>query len=310
MRKPLLLSPVVLMAATLGFAAAVSAQERVANRAADGGFEGAGVSLALPPEAMFPIFSGGWASRGARPAEVVADTPFAGSRSLRIETRPGDPSQVVQDLPLTGAAYAIHFAFLLESGSQTVRLLGDWDRMDPANGLAAFEARIAPDGIRFLTPTGVWWWDAAIRADEWHTLSVVADPRIGAQSVRFDGAPILSIPGAAYLRRSTLSLAAGAADHGVFRYDAVTVVDLTDAELAAIVSAAEAWDGPSTGVVNERIAAARAALRQGSAALALPELGIARNLLPDSEPEAADLRGAISELMALIEANSRIRPAR
>jgi hypothetical protein len=308
MRKPVIGTSTLAVAAVVVAVTTATAQERVRNRVAGGDFESAGVSLVLPAAAGFPVFSGGWASRGTRTLEIVGDNPFAGVGALRIETRPNDSVEVIQDLPLADAGYALHFAFLIEDGSQTVRLLSDWDRQTPSSGVPAFEARISTSGIRFATPAGVWRWSAPISPREWHSLSVIADPRLGTQNVRFDGAVTMSMPGVPFLRRSTLVLAGSPEDAGAFRYDAFTMVTLADLELAAITDAAAAWADPARTAFLARVAAARAALERGSGALALAELDMAQGLLTPSRARTADLYRALSELIALIEANTRREP--
>ncbi len=312
MRKPAIRSLSVAAVGLALLASSAAAQQNGVNHVSDGGFESGMVSLSLPATTRFPVFSGGWASRGRRSPEIQATGSFAGVRSLRLETRPEDPIALIQDLPLDGAAYGLRFAFFIESGSQTVRLLGDWDRGSPADGTPAFEARLSTAGIHLATPGGTWRVETEISPLEWHSLDVVADPRRGTQDVRIDGRPVVSLPGVPFVRRSTLVIGGGAADDGVFRYDAIVVTSLVDLELAAITDAVAAVDIPFREAVLRRLAAARAALDRGSPTLALPELGVARNMLGlgTSGSVTQSARQAISDLMALIEATGRLRPAR
>ena len=280
------------------------AQEHSLNRVADGDFESGFVSLSLPAAPQFPMFSGGWASRGRRVPDLVQEEAFEGLVSMRIDTRPADPLQIIQDLPVNSPAYGMRFAFFIERGSQTVRLLDAWDHRLPGSGTPAFEARISATGIRFTTPAGSWQFDGDIAPRQWHTLSVIADPRTDTQSVRLDGVPAISLPGVSLRRPSTIVLGGSATDTGTFRYDAIEVLSLVDLELSMIRDAVATLDIPASAAIGDRLAAAAAALDRGSSVLALPELGVARNMLGSTALATENLRLAITELIRLMEASS------
>jgi hypothetical protein len=303
MRKPAKIGG-LLVAFGLLWADYAVAQERSLNRVADGDFESGFVSLSLPAAEQFPMFSGGWASRGRRVPDAVQETAFEGLVSMRIDTRPADPLQVIQDLPVNSPAYGMRFAFFIERGSQTVRLLDAWDRGRPDSGTPAFEARISTTGIRFTTPAGSWQFDGDVAPRQWHTLSVIADPRTDTQSVRLDGVPLILLPGVSPGRPSTIVLGGSATDSGAFRYDAIEVMSLVDLELSMLRDAVSTLDIAARGAIGERLAAAAAALDRGSTVLALPELGVARNMLGTTALATENLRLAIEELMELMEASS------
>ncbi len=292
------------MASGLLWSTYAMAQEHSLNRVADGGFESGFVGLNLPAAAQFPMFSGGWASRGSRVPDLVQEKTFEGLVSMRIDTRPADPLQVIQDLPINSPAYGMRFAFFIERGSQTVRLLYAWDHRLPDSGTPAFEGRISATGIRFTTPAGSWQFDGDIAPRQWHTLSVIADPRTDTQSVRLDGVPLISLPGVSPRRPSTIVLGGGTTDTGTFRYDAIEVVSLVDLELSMIRDAVAILDIPARAAIGDRLAAAAAALDRGSSALALPELGVARNMLGSTTLATENLRLAITQLIQLMEASN------
>ena len=281
-----------------------AAQERSLNRVADGDFESGFIGLNLAAVDQFPMFSGGWASRGRRVPDLVQEETFEGLVSMLIDTRPGDPLQVIQDLPVNSPAYGMRFAFFIERGSQTVRLLNAWDHRQPDSGTPAFEVRISARGILFTTPAGSWRFDGDIAPRQWHTLSVIADPRTDTQSVRLDGVALLSLPGVALRRPSTIVLGGSATDTGTFRYDAIEVLSLVDLELSMIRDAVATLDIPARAAIGDRLAAAAAALDRGSSVLALPELGVARNMLGSTARATENLRRAITELIELMEASS------
>jgi hypothetical protein len=280
------------------------AQQEDVNRVADGDFENGFVSLSLPASAHFPMFSGGWASRGGRAPEVVNGDAYEGALSLRLVSRPTDPLQIIQDLPVNSSSYGMRFAFLIEDGDQTIRLLDGWDRGSPASGTPAFEARISSAGIDFATPAGSWRVTTPIAPLEWHALSVIADPRTGTHSVRLDGVPLMALPGVSTRRPSTIIFGGVAGASGTFRYDAVEVMSLVDLELATIRDGVARLDIPTRDAVLDRLAAAGAALTRGSETLALPELGVARNMLGTSALATENLRRALADLIELIEASS------
>jgi len=304
MRKPAPARLLIAAAVVTVWTGAANAQERSLNRVADGDFEAGAVALSLPAVAQFPLFSGGWASRGARLPQAVAADPFEGVASLRLATTPDDPLQLLQDIPLNSSAYGLRFAFFIESGVQTVRLLNDWNRGAPAAGTPAFEARLSAGAIVFTTPAGSWRLPLDITPGEWHALSIIADPRSGNQNVRLDGQPLIALPGISTRRPSTLILGGGADDSGTFRYDAVELISLADLELSTIRATVARLDIPARDDVLDRLAAAGAALQRGSQTLALPELGVARNMLGASALATENLRVAIAELIELLEASN------
>jgi len=319
MRKNRFSASALVAIAVLAAALPVRGQETSMNRLTDGDFESGFVSLSLPPLVPFPVFFGGWTSRGDRRPEIVPDA-FEGTRALRVSTRPDDPTQVIQDLPLNGTGVAVSFAFLIESGSQTIRLATDWNRRDTWDGEATFEATISEAGLSFSTPAGRWELNARIAPQVWHRLSIVADPRQGTQSVRLDGRQVASLPGLAMRRASTLLIAAGARDQGTFRYDSVETVSLVDLEISALRDATRTLDPSTRAPVLERLGAAQSALQRGAPTLALPELGVVHSLLRSAaqradamlesaadEPSATDLsrlQRAVADLIELIEADA------
>ena len=306
MRKPanLLRAGVVFaVAAWGGVATAQEAPERPLNRVADGNFESGFVSLRLPPDAPLPMFWGGWVSRGRRVPLMPANDSFDDGRSLRIVATASDPVQVMQDLPVNGRGYGARFAFLIEEGEQSVRLLqrGGDGRLDTAR--PAFEATISTERMRFTTPDGSWEIVVPVTPGAWHVLSVVADPRTGAQSVRLDGAPLIALPGVAPGRATTLMLGGVAGERGVFRYDAIEIVSLTDLEMMIAREAADRLDEPLRATIRARLSAAATALERGSHVLALPELTVARGLLRGSAPELVNAGRVLDDLIDLVEAD-------
>jgi hypothetical protein len=303
MRKPAITSGLLAAFGLLLGGSYALAQERTLNRVVDGDFEDGFVGLSLPAAPQFPIFSGGWASRGARVPGAVAQAAFEGRLSMRIASRPADPLQLIQDLPVNSPAYGMRVVFLIEQGSQTVRLLNAWDRGEPDSGIPAFAAGISTSGISFTTPAGSWRVDADISALEWHAMSVIADPRSGTQNVRLDGLPLIELPGVSERSPSTIVLGGSGADVGVFRYDAIEVMSLVDLELSSIRAAVAVLEIAAQPAILDRLSAARAALDRGSTALALPELGVARNMLGTTALATENLRRALAELIELIEAS-------
>jgi hypothetical protein len=196
----------------------------------------------------------------------------------------------------------MRFAFLIENGQQTVRLLEGWNRADPSSGTPTFEARISSGGIEFVTAAGRWRTAVVIEPDRWHTLTVIADPRVGTHDIRLDGTALISLPRSNALRPSTFI--AGGTSASTFRYDAIEVMSLVDLELAAIRDNVARLDVPVGAAVLDRLAAAGLALARGSTALAVPELGVARNMLGNSALATEDLRRALTDLMDLIEVSS------
>ena len=282
-------------------AGSVLAQERGLNRVVDGDFENGVVSLSLPAVSRFPVFSGGWASRGQRVPDIVEGRAFAGTRSVRLASRPQDTLQLIQDLPFNSPAFGLRFAFLIEDGSQRVRLLGGWDRGEADDVAAVFEARLSTSGIGFTTAAGTWQINGDIAPYEWHTLTVIADPRRGTHNIWLDGRSVMSLPGVSGERPSTILIGGDVADSGSFRYDAVEVLSLVDLELATIRDSVAALDHSSRTALLARIGAAASALDRGAPTLALPELGVSRNMLGTTNLAHESLRSAIAELIELIE---------
>ena len=314
--------------AALGLLAAATlaaAQEAQLNRVADGGFESGFVSLSLPAGARLPMFSGGWASRGSRTPEII-ERPggYQGARALRVASRPDDPLLLLQDLPFNGAGFGLRLAFRVEEGSQTIRLLTDWDRHDPAGGQIAFAVTIHPASLTFATPGGQWEIPADLAAGNWHTLSVLADPRSGVQSIDLDGRQVLALPGVPAQRPATLLLGGADRQSGSFLYDAVEVVSLVDLEIGLLREAGVRLDPGARGALLGRLDAVVMALDRGAPALALPELDAARTLLgwsrqrtlADRDGTAASLRtaaliaemeGAVDSLIELIAIDAHER---
>lgn len=309
MRKPANLLRAVPLVLALAWTGSAVAQEQPLNRVADGDFESGFVSLQLPATAPIPMFWGGWASRGRRAPLVLDGDGVDGGRSVRIVATPEDPVQLVQDLPLNGRGYGIRLAFLLEEGVQTVRLLRRGDDGQPDGAQPAFEATISAQAMRFTTPDGSWQIDVPVRTGGWHVLSVFADPRTGAQSVRFDGAPLIALPGVAAGRASTLMIGGVGGERGVFRYDAVEVLSLIDLEMTLVRTQAEELDDPSRDDILDRLSAAAIALERGSEILALPELGVARRMVLGSAGDAVELGRALDELIDLVESERDGREA-
>ncbi len=282
-------------------ARSVMAQERSLNRVVDGDFENGVVSLSRPAGSPFPVFWGGWASRGHRVPDIIEGAAFEGIRSVRLATRPQDPLQIIQDLPINSPAFALRLAFLIEEGNQRVRLFGGWDRGEPSDGEALFEARLSTTGIALTTPAGTWQISGDISPYQWHTLTVIADPRLGTHSVWLDGHSVMSLPGVSARPPSTIVIGGDTGDSGSFRYDAIEVLSLVDLEMTTIRDAVTMLVHPAQTAVLERLAAATAALNRRAPTLALPELGVARSLLGATSPGTADVRRAIAELIELIE---------
>lgn len=303
MRKPANLLRAALALLAISWVGSTEAQEQALNRVADGGFESGFVSLRLSPDAPFPMFWGGWATRGERTPLMIEGDGFDGGRMLRLVATPDDPVQVMQDLPLSTRGYGLRLALLIEEGVQTVRLLHRGEGGQPNGAQPAFEATISAEGMRFTTPDGSWQVDVPVAVGSWHVLSVFADPRTGAQSVRFDGAPLIALPGVALERASTLMIGGLGGERGVFRYDGVEVVSLLDLEMITIRAAAERLEGPLRDDLLGRLSAAARALERGSEILALPELGAARRMLAGNAPAVVNLERALDDLVELVESD-------
>ena len=299
MRKPTSLNRLLVATTVVLWAGAAAAQEDI-NRVGDGDFESGAVGLSLPDTPHFPLFAGGWASRGARAPEMVDDNPFEGNSSVRVLSAPGDQLDIIQDIPLGTSAFGMRFAFMVESGEQAVRLIDGWNRGN-ARSDAAFEARISSSGIAFSTPDGSWTADVAVERGSWHTLTVISDPRLGNHQVRLNGEPLMALPASTPLHPSTVMVGGGS---GTFRYDAIEVMSLIDLELAAIRGIVGRLDISSRGAVLDRLSAAEMALARGSEILAMPELGVARNMLGAGALATEDARRALTDLIELIEVTS------
>jgi hypothetical protein len=314
--------------AALGLLAAATlaaAQEATLNRVADGGFESGFVSLSLPAGARLPMFSGGWASRGSRTPEIIGlPGGYQGARAVRVASRADDPLLLFQDLPFNGPGFGLRVAFRVEEGSQTIRLLTDWGRRDPAGSQIAFAVTIHPASLTFTTPGGRWEIPADLAAANWHTLSVLADPRSGVQSIDLDGRQVLALPGVPAQRPATLLLGGIDRQSGSFLYDAVEVVSLVDLEIGVLQEATVRLDLGDRSALLGRLDAVVMALDRGAPALALPELDAARKLLGWSRQRTpvgregaatslrttaliAEMERAVDSLIELIEIDARER---
>ncbi len=301
MRKPPIKLGILAAVFVLFGAGSVMAQERALNRVVDGDFENGVVSLSLPAVSPFPVFSGGWASRGQRTPDILEGAAFEGIRSVRLATRPQDTLQIIQDLPINSPGFGLRLAFLIEEGSQRLRLFGGWDRGEPGDGAALFEARLFATGIVFTTPAGTWQISGDVSPYQWHTLAVIVDPRRGTHDVWLDGRSVMSFPGVSARPPSTIVIGGDAGDSGSFRYDAIEVLSLVDLEMATIRDSVKMLDHPAQTAVLERLAAAGTALDRGAPTLALPELGVARNMLGTTSLATESVRLAIAELIDLIK---------
>ena len=301
MRNPPTKLVVVAAVLVLLGAGSVMAQERALNRVVDGDFENGVVGLSLPAISPFPVFSGGWASRGRRAPDILEGAAFEGIRSVRLASRPQDPLQIIQDLPINSPAFVLRLAFLIEEGSQRVRLFSGWDRGEPSDGTALFEARLSATGIVFTTPAGTWPISGDVSPYQWHTLSLIVDPRRGTHTVWLDERSLISLPGVSTRPPSTIVIGGDAGDSGSFRYDAIEVLSLVDLEMTTIRGSVTMLEFPAQATVLGRLAAAGAALDRGAPTLALLELNVARNLLGSTSLATESVRLAISELIELIE---------
>ena len=284
------------------------------NRIADGDFESGIIGFSIDDTVHFPMFAGGWASHGERTPELTGERPFEGSVSARVASSPGDPLAMIQDIPLDTPAYGMRIAFLIESGSQTIRMIDGWNRRRPDGNQEVLAATLSASAVEVVTPTGSWTAATSIEPGRWHTLTLISDPRLGIHSVSVDGESLMAVPSAADFRPSTLILG-GDGEQGAFRYDAIEVLSLVDLEMSAIRAAVGSLDAATRNGVLGRLHAAEMALTRGSEALALPELGVARNILTRTTAANDDLRRALSDLIDLIEASDgdsreRRRPAR
>jgi len=297
--------PVALAAGT----ASTPFEALVVDRVTDGSFESGFVSLTLPASVRFPLFASGWAARGAPGPVVVEDvlTP-AGRHALELRGAGAAPVQVVQDLPLTSRATSLWLAFRVVEGTQTVRLLTEWDRGSTTGAAMAVELVLGPAGIDVGTPAGAWRLDASLADGRWHRLEVVADVRTGMQTVTLDGRAALSVPGIGDAPPRTLMLEAPADRPSHFRWDDLGLAPLADLELQllrgrAMLSlgrAAARWLLP-------RLEAAAMALGRGQKGLAVPELRAARNQLTgDLDPATRGLHRDLGDLLALLEAERRL----
>lgn len=283
--------------------AALWADNEPVSVVADGTFEDAGPVLRLDASAPFPLIAGGWGVRGAD-AGRVATVKVNGGQLLEIESSGRGAVQAVQDVPLASRAFVLDVTLQRLRGRQQIRLLGNWDRLEGA-GAAGVIVELAPAGLAVVTDAGRWQLPVRLPASRRLHLRIVADTRDEQLRVSIDDRLVGVFPGIPATRPSTLILgSAGGPGASLVRYDDVSLLRLTEVELAALRMQLQRQAPASLPAHLDRLTAAAAALRDGAAFLALPEVrAVARDL--QREPGAHDtpaLRAALA-LARLLETN-------
>lgn len=292
-----------------GAAAALMADNEPRNLVIHGDFESTAINLRLPHVSPFPLVAGGWGARGAQGRDlVVLDSAPGGGRALQLTSRVSSPTHVIQDVALATDSFLLELRVRRMRGRQSVRVVGEWNRMDMNSADQALEVAIGNDGMRLATPAGAWSVDLPPDTSGWMQLRIVADARSELVQVWVDDTLAATVPGRVHGPR-TLLIGGNAGSTSRFRYDRVTLFRLAEVELAEIrrlvLRAIDTRDLPW---ITERLDAAATALERGDEAVAEPEVRAASRLIIrslQSRPQAADgelLHAAAADLAALLAA--------
>lgn len=283
--------------ATVGLlpAAGLLAQEtrpKPADLIAHGDFEAAAANLRLPEVSPFPLVAGGWGARGAETGQLtVVPDAAVGLRAVQLTSRPSSPTHLIQDVPLGTGSFVLEFRAQRLHGRQSVRILGDWDRMEPEapDGLHLV---LGAGGLRVRSEDGAWGIDWPETAGPWVTIRLVADRRTDQLRVWIDGELRATVPGRIEQPR-TLVLGGHAGATSRFRYDGIHLFRLAELELAEIFALVEqVVPARDRRWVTDRLGAAGAALARGADEIARPEIRAAVRLLEEARTGRDDTAAA------------------
>jgi hypothetical protein len=267
-----------------------------------GDFETATVSLRLPGVDRFPLVAGGWGARATAASAVrTSRIAFEGSGSLEIVASAEAPAHVIQDVPLGERSFRLRFAVQRERGRQEVVLVDDWDRTAPEPARPALRLEMAAGAIAVTTGSGSWQLDLRMPPGRWFEIGIDADPRVEQTLVSIDGALVGILPGAPERAPRTIIVGGARGREGsLFRYDAFSLMRLSEIELAELEERVLREAPTELQAVVARLGIAAEAIEMGAPYLAIPELRAASRLL-DRSVDARASRGALEALIALLE---------
>lgn len=301
---------VLAAAVPAGAAIAQAASEAPANLLVHGDFESATPTLRLPAVSPYPLVAGGWGARGANPRATIRVSPvgdIVGS-VLQLASRPGDPTHLLQDVPLGTDSFVLELAAQRLRGRQSVRILGEWDRMDPEID-AGIQLVLGAARLRIRTPQQSASVDWPTNRGDWIALRLISDARTGLVQLWVDGTLGATVAGRVE-RPRTVVLGGHAGAPSRFRYDSLQLFRLAELELAELRSSVARQLHPADARwILERLDAASAALERGSEALAAPEVRAAQRLIARARaatprsPEPATLAVAAEALARLLAAS-------
>lgn len=268
-----------------------------------GGFEATAVSLRLPEVERFPLVAGGWGARAAAAGAIRSTAAaFEGDHALEIEASAQAPAHVLQDVPLGERSFRLAFAVERLRGRQALMLVDEWDRRLDAAPRPSLRVEMTAAGLSVTTRQGTWNIDRRMAPGRWFEIVVEADARARQTLVRIDGAVVGILPGVPDRAPRTVILGGDRGREGsLFRYDAISMLRLSEVELATIEDRVLREAPAELPEVMARLDVAAQAIEMGAGYLALPELRAAGRLL-DASPGTADTSDALAALIALIEA--------
>lgn len=303
MRRIAILVAVALLPA--GLAAAIAFDNEPRNVVAHGDFETVAMNLSLPAVSPFPLVAGGWGGRGgsSETLRVVPDG-VRGQRVLELSSAPSEPVHALQDVPLATRSFVLELSVRRLHGRQTLRLLSDWDRLDPEESGTGIDVVLGAGAIRIRTAEGTWPVPASLNSGEWVQIRLVADARTELLEVWLDDVLSASVPGLPAALRTLVMGGSAPRSDSSFRYDSISLYRLAELELAElrrdVLQRVPDRDRPW---VLERLDAAAVALERGAPVLAAPEIRAAARLLGRSAAASApDGGGSLStDATALLE---------
>jgi len=278
-RRVTVVATAALLAAGPAFAA-LWADNAPTSVLADGEFEGGAPTLRLGLVDAFPLVAGGWGVRAESPdaVRVVRDAE-RDSRVAVVTAAIGAPASLVQDIPLATRSFRLEALVRRSAGRQQIRLLADWRSTGegPHDGIIL---DLTATAIGVTTPAGTWRLPARLPADRWVRITAVADAREAQVRLSLDGRSVGSVPGIFTATPRTLVLG-DERDHGasVFAYDDVSLMRLSELELARLRDALVSAGPAGLDSLTARIDSASRAIAVGRSWLAAPELrALAREL--------------------------------